>query len=68
MAQFELVLLPLSTSHQLLDAIMGLIDVDKVLAELTIHEKIQLLAGQDTWSTFAIERLNIPSITVCICR
>ncbi|KAJ6011685.1 hypothetical protein N7522_002040 [Penicillium canescens] len=52
----------LLTSNQLLDAIMGIIDVDKVLAELTIHEKIKLLAGQDTWCTFAIERLNIPSI------
>ncbi|KAJ6153840.1 hypothetical protein N7485_012209 [Penicillium canescens] len=52
----------LLTSNQLLDAIIGIIDVDKVLAELTIHEKIKLLAGQDTWCTFAIERLNIPSI------
>ncbi|KAL3487860.1 glycoside hydrolase superfamily [Aspergillus germanicus] len=42
---------------------MGLIDVDKVLAELTIHEKIELLSGHDTWRTKAIERLDIPAIT-----
>ncbi|KAL2828580.1 glycoside hydrolase superfamily [Aspergillus pseudoustus] len=42
---------------------MALIDVDSVLAELTIHEKIKLLAGKDTWSTFALERLNIPALT-----
>lgn len=45
---------------------MGVIDVDKVLAELTIHEKIQLLGGKDTWATHAIERLNIPAIVVCV--
>ncbi|KAF4212262.1 hypothetical protein CNMCM5878_001480 [Aspergillus fumigatiaffinis] len=39
------------------------IDVDRVLAELTIHEKIQLLSGKDTWRTAGIDRLNIPSIT-----
>ncbi|KAJ0416430.1 glycoside hydrolase superfamily [Aspergillus carlsbadensis] len=42
---------------------MGRIDVDKVLVELTLHEKIQLLSGHDTWRTSAIERLNIPAIT-----
>ncbi|CEN60566.1 hypothetical protein ASPCAL03002 [Aspergillus calidoustus] len=42
---------------------MGLIDVDKVLAELTLHEKIELLSGHDTWRTNAIERLIIPAIT-----
>jgi hypothetical protein len=46
---------------------MGLIDVDKVLAELTLHEKIELLSGHDTWRTNAIERLNIPAITVRVC-
>ncbi|KAF7171510.1 hypothetical protein CNMCM5623_003838 [Aspergillus felis] len=39
------------------------IDVDKVLAELTIHEKIQLLSGKDTWRTTGIDRLNTPPIT-----
>jgi hypothetical protein len=47
---------------------MGLINVDKVLTELTLHEKIELLSGHDTWRTKAIERLNIPAITVCTCH
>ncbi|KAL4882121.1 glycoside hydrolase superfamily [Aspergillus karnatakaensis] len=40
-----------------------LIDVDKALRELTLEEKIQLLAGKDTWATHDIPRLSIPSIT-----
>ncbi|CAG7919670.1 unnamed protein product [Penicillium olsonii] len=44
-------------------SIMGPIDVEKVLAELTLQEKIKLLSGHDTWSTSAIERLEIPAIT-----
>lgn len=40
------------------------IDVEKVIQELTIEEKVQLLAGKDTWTTNSIDRLNIPSITV----
>jgi hypothetical protein len=47
---------------------MAFIDVDKVLAKLTIHEKIQLLSGEDTWKTSSIKRLNIPSITVGTCH
>jgi beta-glucosidase len=47
---------------------MGLIDVNKVLAELTLHEKIELLSGHDTWRTNAIERLSIPAITVRTCH
>lgn len=40
------------------------LDVDQVLSELTLEEKIELLSGRDTWSTYPVERLNIPSITV----
>jgi beta-glucosidase len=43
-----------------------IVDVDKALAVLTLDEKIQLLAGKDTWATHGIPRLGIPSITVCI--
>ncbi|KAL6940500.1 hypothetical protein ACO0QE_004404 [Hanseniaspora vineae] len=39
-------------------------DVDKLLTELTVQEKIQLLAAKDFWHTYPIERLNIPSIRV----
>jgi hypothetical protein len=43
---------------------MAFIDVDKVLAELIIHEEIELLSGKDTWETSAIKRLNIPALPV----
>lgn len=41
-----------------------LLNVEQLLEELTLQEKISLLAGKDTWSTQNIERLDIPSITV----
>ena len=41
-----------------------LVDVDHALKELTIEEKVKLLSGKDNWSTYPIERLNIPSLTV----
>ncbi|VEU22169.1 DEKNAAC103165 [Brettanomyces naardenensis] len=39
-------------------------DVDKLLEELTLKEKVALIAGQDYYTTAPIERLNIPSIRV----
>jgi beta-glucosidase len=42
----------------------SLLNVDQILTELTLEEKVQLLSGQDTWSTHPVERLDIPSITV----
>ncbi|TPV59970.1 beta-D-glucoside glucohydrolase [Aestuariibacter sp. GS-14] len=36
--------------------------VEELLAQLTLEEKITLLAGGDAFSTAAIERLGIPSI------
>jgi beta-glucosidase len=41
------------------------VNVDQVLTDLTLDEKVKLLSGQDTWSTYPVARLNIPSITVC---
>jgi beta-glucosidase len=38
--------------------------IDETLAALTLEEKVALLAGEDVWSTVAIERLGIPSITL----
>ncbi|PSK55226.1 Beta-glucosidase 1 [Elsinoe australis] len=38
-------------------------DVDKILSQLTLEEKVALTAGVDTWRTAAIERLGVPSIT-----
>ncbi|KAJ4169113.1 hypothetical protein NW754_011045 [Fusarium falciforme] len=40
------------------------LNVDQLLSELTLEEKVELLSGRDTWSTHPVERLNIPSITV----
>ena len=37
-------------------------DVEGVLSQLTLNEKISLLSGIDFWHTAAIPRLNIPSI------
>ncbi|CAG7559011.1 unnamed protein product [Fusarium equiseti] len=41
-----------------------LVEVDHALEQLTIEEKVKLLSGKDNWSTYPIERLNIPSLTV----
>ncbi|KAM5372950.1 hypothetical protein ACJZ2D_007287 [Fusarium nematophilum] len=42
---------------------MFLINVDNALEQLTLEEKVKLLAGEDTWSTFANDRVGIPRIT-----
>ncbi|KAL3481509.1 glycoside hydrolase superfamily [Aspergillus californicus] len=39
------------------------LNVDQALSDLTLDEKVKLLSGRDTWSTYPVERLNIPSIT-----
>ncbi|KAI5456702.1 putative glycosyl hydrolase [Mariannaea sp. PMI_226] len=41
---------------------MADIDVDHVLSELTLGEKIDLLSGIDGWHTAAIPRLGVPSL------
>jgi beta-glucosidase len=38
--------------------------VDELLKQLTLREKVSLLAGKDTWRTVPIPRLGIPSITM----
>lgn len=43
---------------------MNEFDVKKLLSELTVDEKISLLAAVDFWHTTPIERLDIPSIRV----
>ena len=37
---------------------------DRLVSQLTLAEKCRLLAGDDLWSTVAIERLGIPKIQV----
>jgi beta-glucosidase len=39
-------------------------DIEKLLAELTLEEKASLTAGADMWNITAIERLGIPPIRV----
>ncbi|KAJ5787302.1 hypothetical protein N7457_002292 [Penicillium paradoxum] len=41
---------------------MAEIDIEYVLSELTLNEKVSLLSGIDGWHTAAIPRLGIPSI------
>ncbi|KAH7028968.1 glycoside hydrolase superfamily [Microdochium trichocladiopsis] len=38
------------------------VDIDALLAQLTLPEKISLLAGADWWTTTPIPRLSIPSL------
>ncbi|KAK6199618.1 beta-glucosidase [Scheffersomyces amazonensis] len=40
------------------------LDIDYLIENLTLPEKISLLAGKDFWHTVPIPRLNIPSIRV----
>ncbi|KAF4918609.1 putative beta-glucosidase I [Colletotrichum viniferum] len=41
----------------------ALINVPHTIMDLTLEEKIKLLADKDTWTTHAIDRLKIPSVT-----
>lgn len=43
---------------------MFLINVENAIEQLTLEEKVKLLAGQDTWGTWANDRVGIPRITV----
>ena len=41
------------------------IDVDKVMSELTLEEKISLVGGKDYWCTRDIPRLGVASTMMC---
>ncbi|KAG4429804.1 hypothetical protein IFR05_014715 [Cadophora sp. M221] len=41
---------------------MSAVDVETVLGDLSLNEKVSLLAGHDFWHTTSIPRLNIPSL------
>ncbi|ODV76852.1 glycoside hydrolase family 3 protein [Suhomyces tanzawaensis NRRL Y-17324] len=45
-----------------MSSLMNSLDIDSLLEELTLEEKISLLAGSDFWHTVPIERLGIPSV------
>ena len=38
--------------------------IARLLAALTLREKVSLLSGRDDWRTTAVERLGIPSLTM----
>ena len=39
-------------------------NIDKIIAELTLEEKASLCSGSDFWHTKVVERLDIPAIMV----
>ena len=39
-------------------------DIDALIAELTLDEKASLTAGEDNWSTHAVDRVGIPKVLV----
>lgn len=39
-------------------------DIEHLLSQLTLDEKISLIAGKSQWRTASIERLGIPSLKV----
>ena len=41
---------------------MTAFDIEGILSQLTLEEKIGLLAGIDFWHTYAVDRLDIPSL------
>src|SRR5262245_1156009 len=50
------------------DEILAIADpegrVEALLGDLTLAEKVSLLAGADVWSTVPVERLGVPAIKV----
>jgi len=41
-----------------------MLDIDRLLADLTLEEKSLLLSGSDFWHTAAVDRLGIPALMV----
>jgi beta-glucosidase len=39
-------------------------NIEKLIKQMTLEEKVSMLAGADAWKTVSIERLGIPSITM----
>jgi len=38
------------------------VDIERLLGELTVAEKVRLLEGSESWRTHAVERLGIPAL------
>jgi beta-glucosidase len=43
---------------------MGLVDIDELLAQLTVAEKASLTLGSDFWHTAPVDRLDVPAVMV----
>ena len=37
--------------------------IDELLSQMTLEEKISILAGADLWHSVAVPRLGIPQLT-----
>lgn len=42
-----------------------MMDIEKLISELTLEEKAGLCSGRDYWHTKAVDRLGIPSVMMC---
>lgn len=42
-----------------------MMDIDRILSELTLEEKASLCSGGDFWHTQAVDRLGIPAVMMC---
>lgn len=42
-----------------------MMDIEKLLTELTLEEKASLCSGSDFWHTQPVERLGIPAVMMC---
>jgi hypothetical protein len=40
------------------------VELSRLISELAIDEKLQMLAGKNVWETVGIERLGVPSLKV----
>ncbi|GGG22623.1 glycoside hydrolase family 3 C-terminal domain-containing protein [Paenibacillus abyssi] len=39
-------------------------NIEQIISDMTVEEKIRLLAGESFWATEAVERLGVPSVVV----
>lgn len=39
-------------------------EIEDLLSQMTLEEKVSMLAGADMWHTTPVERLSIPAIKV----
>ncbi len=44
---------------------MNQMDIERILSEMTLEEKVSLCSGRDFWHTKAIERLGVPAVMMC---